>query len=90
MADVWSLGALQVLSLFQGGAALHGYAVMERTKLPVSSVYTILGSLEKRGLLRSETERVDPHISRRVAKVTYHGTTAADDQLAAIRALVAV
>lgn len=86
--DLWSLEALQILALFQGGAKLHGYAVHQITGVGRPTVHAILDRFERRGILASETEHVDPQLSRRMPKVVYQGTTIADDQILAIRALV--
>lgn len=87
-AELWSLEALQILTLFTGGRAMHGYAVCKVTGFQVGTVYRILDRFEQSGLLHSQTEHVEPTISRRMPKVIYRGTTEADDQVEALRRLI--
>ena len=86
---VWSLAALEVLSLFSTGRRMHGYAVCKETGHKEPTIYTILGRLEQQGLLRSEIDRGVPSVSARIPRVVYEMTTLGTDQITAIRAIIA-
>lgn len=89
MADMtFGIPALQVLGLFGTGQRLHGYAVHQATKLNPSTAYAILSRFEETGLLVSERERLDPHLTRRVPRVVYSATTRVGEVLEEIRAAV--
>lgn len=84
----WGEPELRLLGLLGSGRKAHGYALAEETGLITSTVYDVLKRFETAGLVIREKERVDPHLSTRVPRVIYKGTTVANDELAKIRCLV--
>ena len=68
---VLTIEALTVLSLFKGGAKLHGHAIHQQTGYNPGTVNNMLHRLADYGILSSTVEAVDHRLSSRVPRIFY-------------------
>jgi DNA-binding PadR family transcriptional regulator len=77
------ISVLSALAQHQDGQDLmHGLRLCQLTALPSGTVYPMLRNFEKKGLVRSFWEDIDPKVARRPKRRLYQLTPTGEARLA--------